>query len=108
MLTIARKMLLIICLAASYGSKEIAAEPPGPGLNETTLKGLEWRGIGPAMTAGRVVDIAIDPTDKSTWYVAAGSGGVFKTTNRGINWTPVFDAEGSYSIGCITIDPNDD
>jgi photosystem II stability/assembly factor-like uncharacterized protein len=86
-----------------------AAEPssdPDPGLNEKTLKGLEWRNIGPALTAGRVADIAVDPNDRSTWYVGVGSGGVWKTTNRGTTWSTVFDNEGSYSIGCITIDPN--
>jgi photosystem II stability/assembly factor-like uncharacterized protein len=81
-------------------------EKPTPGLNETTLKGLAWRGIGPALMAGRVADIAVDPTDRSTWYVGVGSGGVWKTVNRGTTWTPVFDSQASYSIGCITIDPN--
>jgi photosystem II stability/assembly factor-like uncharacterized protein len=81
-------------------------EKPSPGLNEATLKGLEWRSIGPALMAGRVADIAVDPADRSTWYVGVGSGGVWKTINRGTTWTPVFDREGSYSIGCVTIDPN--
>lgn len=65
------------------------------------------RGIGPAISSGRVVDIAVDPTEARTWYVATASGGVWKTSNAGTTWTPVFDGEGSYSIGCITIDPND-
>jgi photosystem II stability/assembly factor-like uncharacterized protein len=59
------------------------------------------------LTAGRIADIAIHPTDRSTWYVGVGSGGVWKTDNRGTTWTPVFDEQGSYSIGCITIDPNE-
>ncbi len=71
-----------------------------------TFKGLEWRGIGPALMSGRVADIAIDPRDQSTWYVAVGSGNLWKTTNAGTTWTPVFDDQGSYSIGCVTIDPN--
>ncbi|MFT5140605.1 MAG: photosystem II stability/assembly factor-like uncharacterized protein [Lysobacterales bacterium] len=81
-------------------------EEKGPGLNEATLKGLAWRNIGPALMAGRVADIAIDPKDRSTWYVGVGSGGVWKTDNRGTSWNTIFDGEGSYSIGCITIDPN--
>ncbi|MEZ4586661.1 MAG: hypothetical protein R2909_09705 [Gemmatimonadales bacterium] len=54
---------------------------------------------------GRISDIAVHPADKSTWYVSAGSGGVWKTSNAGVTWTPVFDAQPSYSIGEITIDP---
>ena len=50
--------------------------------------------------------MAIDPTDQSTWYVAAASGNVWKTTNSGTTWTPIFDQYGSYSIGTVTVDPN--
>ncbi len=77
-----------------------------PGINEATFKGLEWRGIGPALMSGRIADIAIDPDKRSTWYIAVGSGGVWKTINRGTSWKPVFDGQGSYSIGSVTIDPN--
>ncbi len=78
-----------------------------PGFNEDTFKGLEMRSIGPALMAGRIADIVLDPEDPSTWYVGVGSGGVWKTVNGGTTWTPVFDDEDAYSIGCITIDPND-
>ncbi|BFP43266.1 hypothetical protein FGF1_41110 [Flavobacteriaceae bacterium GF1] len=70
-------------------------------------KGLEFRNIGPALTSGRIADIAIHPENESTWYIAVGSGGVWKTTNSGTTFKPVFDGESSYSIGCITLDPND-
>ena len=66
---------------------------------------LTWRGIGPALMSGRIADVAVHPTDKSIWYVAAGSGGVWKTTNAGTTFTPVFDDQASYSIGEVTIDP---
>ena len=56
---------------------------------------------------GRVADIAIDPLDSSTWYIAVGSGGIWKTENAGISWRPMFDDQPSYSIGCITVDPAD-
>jgi photosystem II stability/assembly factor-like uncharacterized protein len=72
-----------------------------------TFAGLELRGIGPAVASGRVGDIAIHPSDESTWYVAAASGGVWKTTNAGTTWAPIFDKQGSYSIGCLAIDPRD-
>jgi photosystem II stability/assembly factor-like uncharacterized protein len=78
-----------------------------PGMNAETFAGLEWRGIGPALMSGRIADIAVDPERRSTWYVAVGSGGVWKTVNRGTTWQSVFDGQGAYSIGCITIDPND-
>jgi len=81
-------------------------EKSDPGFNEATFKGLEFRSIGPAFMSGRIADIAIHPERQSTWYVGVGSGGVWKTENRGTTWTPIFDNEDSYSIGCVTIDPN--
>jgi photosystem II stability/assembly factor-like uncharacterized protein len=55
---------------------------------------------------GRIADIAIHPQDESTWYVAVGSGGVFKTTNNGISWQAIFENKDVYSTGCITLDPS--
>lgn len=69
-------------------------------------KGLQLRGIGPAVMGGRIADIAVSPINSSTWYVAVGSGGVWKTANSGITWTPIFDQQPSYSIGTVTLDPN--
>jgi photosystem II stability/assembly factor-like uncharacterized protein len=107
MLTLSRiLLLLLILIISSFAIAEEKQEKPKPGLNEATVKGLEWRSIGPSMTAGRIADIAIDRENRSSWYVGVGSGGVWKTDNRGTTWNPVFDSEGSYSIGCITIDPN--
>ncbi len=77
-----------------------------PGLNKETFAGFEFRNIGPALMAGRIADIAVHPHDSSVWYVAVGSGGVWKTTNAGTTWTPIFDDQTSYSIGCVTLDPN--
>jgi photosystem II stability/assembly factor-like uncharacterized protein len=74
--------------------------------SENPFKGLEFRNIGPAMTSGRIADIAIHPENENIWYVAVGSGGVWKTTNSGTTWKPLFDKEKVYSIGCVTIDPN--
>ncbi|MCB0806673.1 MAG: hypothetical protein KDC05_12810, partial [Bacteroidales bacterium] len=75
-------------------------------LSKSTFKDLSFRSIGPAFMSGRIADVAIDPTNENTWYVAVGSGGVWKTTNAGTTWTSVFDDQVSYSIGCITIDPS--
>ncbi|MCR9202543.1 MAG: hypothetical protein NXI04_28210 [Planctomycetaceae bacterium] len=56
--------------------------------------------------SGRIVDIAVDPEVSSTWYLATASGGAWKTTNAGTTWKPIFDSYGSYSTGCITVDPH--
>ena len=71
-----------------------------------TFSGLKFRSIGPALMSGRISSIAINPTDKSNWYIGVASGGVWKTTNSGTTWAPIFDDQGSYSIGCVTLDPN--
>ena len=49
--------------------------------------------------------MVVDPTDRSTWYLAVHSSGVWKTVNAGTTWTPIFDGEGSYSVGYLTLDP---
>ena len=92
---------------AKPGEKEADAERPAPkgGWTADTWSGLELRGIGPAVSSGRIVDIAVDPADKKRWFLAVASGGVWRTENAGVTFTPVFDGEGSYSIGCVTIDP---
>ena len=75
-------------------------------LSEKGLSNLEWRSIGPAFASGRIADIAIHPDHEHTWYVAVGSGGVWKTTNAGVTWKSIFDGQSVYSTGCITIDPH--
>lgn len=75
------------------------------GLNSSHVSALRFRGLGPALMSGRISDLAVDPTDSSTWYITAASGGVWKTSNAGVTWSPIFDNYGSYSIGCIAIDP---
>ena len=70
------------------------------------LDALAFRAVGPALTSGRVADLAINPLNPDEWYVAAASGGVWKTTNHGLTFEPLFDDQGSYSIGCITLDPS--
>lgn len=69
-----------------------------------TFSGQKFRSIGPALMSGRIADIAIYPQNENIWYIAVGSGGVWKTTNSGTTWIPVFDNQGAYSIGCSTID----
>jgi len=82
-----------------------AAKDKNP-MSSDTFKGLKLRNLGPALMSGRIADIAIDPDHPATWYVAVGSGGVWKTENAGTTWKPLFDKQSAYSIGAVTIDPS--
>lgn len=76
-------------------------------ISETVLSQISFRNIGPGFMTGRIADIEKDPNDPSTWYVAVASGNVWKTTNNGTTFKPIFENYGSFSTGYITIDPND-
>jgi photosystem II stability/assembly factor-like uncharacterized protein len=80
------------------------ARPRDP-MSTPTFNGLRFRSLGPAFTSGRVIGFAVDPNNSARYFAASASGGVWKTINNGATWTPVFDREGSYSIGCIALDP---
>ncbi len=71
-----------------------------------SLSSIKFRSIGPALTSGRIADIAVNPKNTSEFYVAAAAGGVWKTTNAGTTFRPIFDQYGSYSIGALAMDPN--
>lgn len=75
-------------------------------INSGTLSALKFRSVGPALTSGRIIDMAINPNNPFEYYAAAASGGVWKTVNNGTTFKPVFDGQKSYSIGCITLDPS--
>jgi photosystem II stability/assembly factor-like uncharacterized protein len=81
-----------------------SSDAPNGGRGGGPYAGLRLRSIGPAMISGRIVDLAVHPRDKKTWYIGVAAGGVWKTTNAGTTWTPVFDNQSTYSIGAITID----
>lgn len=88
----------ILTVPASAETKDV--------FNSALLNGLKFRSVGPAITSGRVADIAVNPNNSSEYFVAAAAGGVWKTKNAGITYEPVFDGEGSFSIGCLAIDPS--
>ena len=90
--------------AAKDEKKEDEDKPKDP-MSTPTFNGLKFRSIGPAFTSGRVIGFAVDPNNAARYFVASASGGVWKTINNGTTWTPVFDKEGSYSIGAIALDP---
>ncbi|MFN3917067.1 MAG: WD40/YVTN/BNR-like repeat-containing protein [Flavobacteriales bacterium] len=73
-------------------------------IDKSIFSGLSFRSVGPANKSGRIADIAVNPANPFEYYLAVASGGVWKTTNAGNTYEPIFDKEGSYSIGCVTID----
>jgi photosystem II stability/assembly factor-like uncharacterized protein len=101
-------LLCALCTGSAEAKKKKVQEPeePKPLLSSELLSGLKLREIGPALASGRVSDLAVHPEISSTWYVTTASGGIWKTVNAGTTWQAIFDSEGSYSIGCITLDPN--
>lgn len=102
------RLLFACCIALSFiifHSAYSQVENSDKLLSDKTFSGIELRSIGPAFMSGRIADIAIHPNDENTWYVAVGSGGVWKTENAGITFKPIFDDQKVYSIGCVSIDP---
>ena len=123
-----RILLLLVCVSLTFSQNSLSQQDPkektlpSPTATPTptpqptptptpeplstgTFSGMRFRSIGPATTSGRVNMFAVDPNDRAKYYVAVASGGVWKTVNAGTTWTPVFDGEGSYSIGAIALDP---
>ena len=88
-------------------AKEEKKEEKKGGMTADTFSGLKFRSIGPGAESGRVMSIAVNPKNKFEYYVGVASGGVWRTVNDGTTWTPVFDDQGSYSIGWVALDPND-
>ena len=72
-------------------------------LSSEMLSGLELRNIGPANMSGRFVDIAVVESDPYIYYAASATGGVFKTTNNGVTFEPVFENEATHSVGDIAV-----
>lgn len=90
-------LLLLLGLVYSQGLSQDAAP----------FADLSFRNLCPAKTSGRIVDIAVDPNNKSVRYAGVASGNVWKTSNAGTTWEPIFETYGSFSIGVVEIDPND-
>ncbi|MDB4899933.1 MAG: hypothetical protein JWN53_1741, partial [Gemmatimonadetes bacterium] len=93
---------LAVSLGAPTGT--LAAQAP---LDSTLLSAIRWRPIGPANMGGRNTDIEGIPSPSRTFYVAAAAGGVWKTTNAGTSFRPVFDNERVASLGDLAIAPSD-
>lgn len=99
-------LLTLLTISAFAEKKPEKKESDAGPLNSETFSGMTFRSIGPAVTSGRIIDIAAVPCNSQTYYVAAAAGGVWKTSNNGITYDPIFEGEGSYSIGCVTVDPS--
>ena len=104
--------LLILCIGTSllFAQKKNQASTAGNAtkkelLTASRLSGIKLRPVGPALMSGRIGDFAVNPQKTSEYYIAVSSGGVWKTENNGITFKPLFDKQSSYSIGCITMDP---
>jgi len=96
--------LLVVCLLASTAFAQNDGIPKSP--YEEAFSRLEYRSIGPAIMGGRIADVEGVPGDPSVVYVASASGGLWKTTNGGVTWKPIFERQGTLSIGDIALAPS--
>src|SRR5215212_8260165 len=106
--------LALLCLALAAPAQQQQSTPQSTqtfffketATTETkSFERLEWRSIGPANMGGRVSDIEGVAGNPNVVYVATASGGLFKTTNGGVRWTPLFERQGTISIGDIALEP---
>jgi photosystem II stability/assembly factor-like uncharacterized protein len=95
-----------VFLSAQRNKKEKDDAPKQWELNDQMVKMLGFRSIGPAAYSGRISDLAVNPDNPSEYYVGVASGGLWKTTNYGTTFEPIFDDQPVYSIGCLAMDPN--
>jgi len=104
-----KKMLFVLFVISFFTypilSQEKDKEEDKSPYKSSTFNGLKFRSLGPAVTSGRVVDFAVNPNNIHEFYVAVACGNAWKTSNSGTTWNPIFDNYGSFSIGCVTIDP---
>ena len=101
-----RFAFLLVLVTILFPSTPALAQS-GPRLDEEWMEGFRWRSIGPANMSGRVTDIEGIPSPSRTFYVAAAAGGVWKTTNDGITFRPLFQDERVVSLGDLAIAPSD-
>jgi photosystem II stability/assembly factor-like uncharacterized protein len=95
-------LALAAVLGLRAGSAGLGAQAGGA-VTAADLAALEFRNIGPANMSGRFVDLDVVEADTYTFYVASSTGGIFKTTDNGVTFAPVFEREAVHSIGDIAI-----
>ena len=103
----ASSLLLSLVFVSGQAATPPKTDPPAKPDFVPPVNAFRLRNIGPSITSGRVAALAVNPSNRSHYFVAVASGGVWKTTNAGTTFTPVFDGEGSFSIGAVTINPAD-
>lgn len=106
MLRVLLAIHLMIPVALAQEGQGQTAETEGDTNTDLISNALEFRSIGPAFMSGRIGDVAVDPVEPNTWYIVVASGGLWKTTNAGTTFDPIFDDKPSYSMGCVSIDPS--
>src|SRR6476619_3072432 len=97
----------IVSLLAGLAVTSGAATAEAQTLDSLTLAGFRWRTVGPANFEGRVADVVGIPSPSRTFFVAAAAGGIWKTTNAGTTFRPVFDNYPCVSMGDLAIAPSD-
>ncbi len=98
-------VVMVFSAVTLFAKKDKENDEKSDTIKSGDVSGLKFRSIGPAFTSGRIADFAVNPKNQSEYYVAAACGHVWKTTNNGNTFEPVFDNEGAYSIGCLAMDP---
>ncbi len=104
-LTIAFMIVALLLFNFSMEAKK-KKEESADTLKSSIFSGLKWRSIGPAFASGRIADFAVNPENSAHYLVGVASGHIWKTTNNGITFEPVFDKNGVYAIGALAMDPN--
>jgi photosystem II stability/assembly factor-like uncharacterized protein len=100
-------LLTVLALACGIAEAVPAAPAVAQQADSTWVSAFPWRSIGPAAMGGRVTDVEGIPSPSHTFYVGTATGGIWKTTNGGITFTPVFDDQAVTSIGDLAIAPSD-
>ena len=98
-------LMMMIFLLVTAAAQAADDKDEGP-WTSGDFSALKFRGIGPALASGRIADFAVDPRDPTHYYVGVCSGGVWETKNAGVTFTPIFDDQASFSIGCVTLAPS--
>jgi photosystem II stability/assembly factor-like uncharacterized protein len=102
-----KKFILLFFIISVLSPPALNAQKEKPdSVMAEKLSGLKWRNIGPAYSSGRISDFAVNPGNYRHYYVAVASGNIWRTTNAGTTFEPVFENYGSYSIGCLALDPD--
>jgi photosystem II stability/assembly factor-like uncharacterized protein len=105
-MTMRRLPLLLLLIALTLTTSALAEDEKEGPWSSGDFSALAFRSIGPALTAGRIGDFAIDPRDPNHYYVGVCSGNLWETRNAGVTFTPIFDDQGSFAIGCVTLAPS--